>query len=61
MIASIVSAKKTVFVYRMIAAGTIEERIQDLKAGKEMTFRELIGALENKLQDNDEPFLIGEF
>ena len=52
-----IGQKKTVFVYRMIAAGTIEERIQDLKAGKEMTFRELIGALENKLQDNDEPFL----
>ena len=34
-----IGQKKTVFVYRLIAAGTIEERIQDLKAGKEMTFR----------------------
>ena len=47
---------KTVFVYRMIAAGTIEERIQELKADKELTFRELIGALESKLKDREEPF-----
>jgi len=47
---------KAVFVYRMIAAGTIEERIQELKADKELTFRELIGALESKLKDREEPF-----
>jgi len=51
-----IGQKKTVFVSRMIAAGTIEERIQELKAGKELTFRELIGALEDRLQDSEEPF-----
>ena len=51
-----IGQEKTVFVYRMIAAGTIEERIQELKAGKELTFRDLIGALEEKLQARDEPF-----
>jgi len=33
----------TVFVYRMVTAGTIEERIQDLKAEKRELFDKLIG------------------
>ncbi|MGH8020996.1 MAG: DEAD/DEAH box helicase, partial [Opitutaceae bacterium] len=33
---------RTVFVYRMITQGTIEERIQDLKAEKKQIFRQLI-------------------
>ncbi len=35
----------TVFVYRMITAGTIEERIQTLKASKKYLFDRLIGGL----------------
>ena len=35
----------TVFVYRMITAGTIEERIQTLKASKKDLFDKLIGGL----------------
>jgi superfamily II DNA or RNA helicase len=35
----------TVFVYRMVTAGTIEERIQDLKASKKDLFDKLIGGL----------------
>ncbi len=35
----------TVFVYRMVTAGTIEERIQALKAGKKDLFDKLIGGL----------------
>jgi superfamily II DNA or RNA helicase len=35
----------TVFVYRMVTAGTIEERIQDLKASKRDLFDKLIGGL----------------
>jgi superfamily II DNA or RNA helicase len=35
----------TVFVYRMITAGTIEERIQALKASKKDLFDKLIGGL----------------
>jgi SNF2 family DNA or RNA helicase len=35
----------TVFVYRMITAGTIEERIQALKASKRDLFDKLIGGL----------------
>jgi SNF2 family DNA or RNA helicase len=34
-----------VFVYRMVTAGTIEERIQDLKASKKDLFDKLIGGL----------------
>jgi|GEM_PF-75641 len=34
----------TVFVYRMVTAGTIEERIQDLKAEKRELFDKLLGA-----------------
>ena len=33
----------TVFVYRMVTAGTIEERIQALKAGKKMLFDRVVG------------------
>jgi len=36
---------KTVFVYRMVTAGTIEERIQDLKASKRELFDKLVGGL----------------
>lgn len=36
----------TVFVYRMITAGTIEERIQALKASKRDLFDKLIGGVE---------------
>jgi superfamily II DNA or RNA helicase len=35
----------TVFVYRMVTAGTIEERIQALKASKKDLFDQLIGGL----------------
>lgn len=35
----------TVFVYRMVTAGTIEERIQELKASKKDLFDRLIGGL----------------
>ena len=35
----------TVFVYRMVTAGTIEERIQELKADKKDLFDKLIGGL----------------
>ena len=47
---------KTVFVYRMIASGTIEERIQDLQQEKETTFTELIGNLEGQLLKQDDAF-----
>ena len=36
---------KTVFVYRMVTAGTIEERIQDLQASKRELFDKLVGGL----------------
>ena len=35
----------TVFVYRMVTAGTIEERIQELKASKRDLFDKLVGGL----------------
>ena len=35
----------TVFVYRMVTAGTIEERIQALKASKKDLFDKLVGGL----------------
>jgi superfamily II DNA or RNA helicase len=47
---------KTVFVFRMIAAGTVEERIQDLQQEKETTFAELIGELEGKLAGGEGAF-----
>ena len=47
---------KTVFVFRMIAAGTVEERIQDLQQEKETTFAQLIGELEGKLAGGDGGF-----
>jgi superfamily II DNA or RNA helicase len=40
-----IGQNKTVFVYRMITAGTIEERIQALKASKKDLFDKLIGGL----------------
>ncbi|GAB5559620.1 MAG: hypothetical protein SynsKO_12670 [Synoicihabitans sp.] len=36
---------KTVFVYRMVTAGTIEERIQELKESKRELFDRLVGGL----------------
>jgi SNF2 family DNA or RNA helicase len=33
----------TVFVYRMVTAGTIEERIQALKADKRVLFDRVVG------------------
>jgi len=38
----------TVFVYRMVTAGTIEERIQDLKAEKRELFDKLLGGAEGR-------------
>jgi superfamily II DNA or RNA helicase len=38
--------KSTVFVYRMVTAGTIEERIEALKASKQDLFQQLIGGQE---------------
>jgi SNF2 family DNA or RNA helicase len=35
----------TVFVYRMVTAGTIEERIQELKQSKRELFDRLVGGL----------------
>jgi len=35
----------TVFVYRMVTAGTIEERIQELKASKKDLFDKIVGGL----------------
>ena len=40
-----IGQKSTVFVYRMVTAGTIEERIQVLKASKKDLFDKLIGGL----------------
>lgn len=40
-----IGQRSTVFVYRMVTAGTIEERIQALKASKRDLFDRLIGGL----------------
>jgi SNF2 family DNA or RNA helicase len=40
-----IGQKNTVFVYRIIAAGTIEERIQDLKEKKRGLFDSVIGGV----------------
>ncbi len=40
-----IGQKSTVFVYRMVTAGTIEERIQALQASKKGLFDKLIGGL----------------
>jgi SNF2 family DNA or RNA helicase len=40
-----IGQKSTVFVYRMVTAGTIEERIEALKASKKDLFDKLIGGL----------------
>jgi len=40
-----IGQKKTVFVYRMVTAGTIEERIQALKAAKKEMFDRVVGGL----------------
>ncbi len=38
--------KSTVFVYRMVTAGTIEERIEALKASKKNLFNQVVGGLD---------------
>jgi hypothetical protein len=38
--------KSTVFVYRMVTAGTIEERIEALKASKKNLFNQIVGGLD---------------
>lgn len=40
-----IGQKSTVFVYRMVTAGTIEERIQSLQASKRDLFDRLVGGL----------------
>ncbi|MBM3872857.1 MAG: DEAD/DEAH box helicase [Verrucomicrobia bacterium] len=40
-----IGQKSTVFVYRMVTAGTIEERIEALKASKKDLFDRLVGGL----------------
>ena len=40
-----IGQKNTVFVYRMITSGTVEERIQRLKSRKEQVFDDLVGEL----------------
>jgi len=40
-----IGQKQTVFVYRMVTAGTIEERIQALKAVKKDLFDKVVGGL----------------
>jgi superfamily II DNA or RNA helicase len=40
-----IGQKRTVFVYRMVTAGTIEERIEALKASKKDLFDKLVGGL----------------
>ena len=40
-----IGQKRRVFVYRMVAAGTIEERIEKLKQTKRAMFDTLVGAL----------------
>jgi SNF2 family DNA or RNA helicase len=40
-----IGQKSTVFVYRMVTAGTIEERIEALKASKKDLFDKLVGGL----------------
>ncbi len=40
--------KSTVFVYRMVTAGTIEERIEALKASKKHLFNQVVGGLDGE-------------
>jgi SNF2 family DNA or RNA helicase len=40
-----IGQRSTVFVYRMVTAGTIEERIQALKAAKKELFDRIVGGL----------------
>ncbi len=42
-----IGQRNTVFVYRLLTGGTIEERIQDLKWSKQDIFRNLIGRLDS--------------
>jgi SNF2 family DNA or RNA helicase len=41
-----IGQKSTVFVYRMVTAGTIEERIQALQASKKNLFNRVIGGMD---------------
>jgi SNF2 family DNA or RNA helicase len=40
-----IGQKSTVFVYRLVTAGTIEERIQALQASKKDLFDRIVGGL----------------
>ena len=48
-----IGQKKRVFVYRLIAEGTIEERIAQLQSEKHTLFRKLIGTLSGKTKITD--------
>ncbi|TVR50984.1 MAG: DEAD/DEAH box helicase [Puniceicoccaceae bacterium] len=50
-----IGQRRTVFVYRMIAAGTVEERIQALQAEKQHLFRELVESAQASGEDRS-PF-----
>jgi SNF2 family DNA or RNA helicase len=39
-----IGQRKTVFVYRLVTAGTVEDRVQQLKAGKRFLFEETMRA-----------------
>ena len=41
-------AEKPTLIYRMIAQGTIEERVRQLQLQKKETFRQVIGELEKQ-------------
>ena len=47
---------RTVFVHRLVAQGTVEERVEHLKAGKRQIFQELLGGL-NASSDWEHHFL----
>lgn len=48
-----IGQKKRVFIYRLIAEGTIEERIAQLQSEKHTLFRKLIGTLSGKAKITD--------
>ncbi len=48
-----IGQNNTVFVYRLMTGGTIEERIQDLKWSKQDIFRNLIGRLNGATAGHD--------
>ena len=49
--------KSTVFVYRMVTAGTIEERIEALKASKKHLFDQVVGDGEGAAFDVTQHFV----